>query len=224
MSFDEYQPIDYEKWDFSGQGKNIMGSLNGSERRIWKAALALQDKRNDTGHAEVATYFALKLLERVSSEREIVIPSIILHDIGYDIDPQEFRDAFLAEPETEEDKKIIKDRQIRIRLEHQIRGCVLAYDILNKMSFPREYVGEILRINADHDTHFYESTQDGKVVQDADVLWRVTKPCIDAYLSDKSLDEKRRLSRESTFGLLNLSASKEIAEVELENAMAFYSE
>ena len=58
----DYTPIDYSKWDMSGQGKNILPLLNESEKEIWRLALPYQDKRQDAGHGEVVTYFGLILL------------------------------------------------------------------------------------------------------------------------------------------------------------------
>ena len=187
-----------------------MPLLNSLEKQIWERALPLQDKRNDTGHAEVATYFALLLNEKVGRNRDIIIPSIILHDIGYDISPEGFREAFLTNSD--------KDVQLRIRLEHQVKGGVLAYNLLKEMQFPSDYLTHVLRINLDHDTRFYEPTPEGEVVQDADVLWRFTKPQIDAYLLGKSLEEIRAFSNKS-LSKLHLSISKDIAEIELENSL-----
>lgn len=208
-----YQPIDYNSWNPDGTGKNILPHLSDIEREIWQKALPFQDKRNDKGHAEVATKFALDLTKLIEGDRNIVVPAIILHDVGYDIDPEKFREAFLSNPD--------KETQIRIRLEHQVRGCVIAYDVLREVGHT-EYIPEILRINVDHDTRFYSTTMNGKIVQDADVLWRVTKPCIDAYLSNFPRKEIRRKSEESTIHLLNFQISKQIAEIELENAMKYF--
>ncbi|MDO8528998.1 MAG: hypothetical protein Q7S06_03875 [Nanoarchaeota archaeon] len=209
-----YTPIDYGAWNFDGQGINILDRLSTIEREIWKKGLPFQDKRNDTGHAEVATYFALILTERTGRNRCVTVPAIITHDIGYRVDPEKFREAFISKPD--------KEAQLRIRLEHQIRGGILAYNILRDSGLSSDCIAEILRINLDHDTRFYETTPDGEIVQDADVLWRATKPCIDAYLSGKPVEEVRRLSEDNIFPLLNLPLSKEIARIELENSMRFF--
>jgi hypothetical protein len=210
----DYVPIDYATWDFSGQGKNILHLLTPLERKIWEKALPYQDKRDDKGHAEVATYFTLVLTERTGRNRRVTVPAIITHDIGYIIDPEKFREAFISRPD--------KETQLRIRLEHQVRGGVLLYNILEEAEFPFEYIGEVLRINLDHDTRFYETTSNGEIVQDADVLWRITKPCMDAYLKSKPAEEIRKILKEKDFPLLHLSASREIAEIELENSMRYY--
>ncbi len=215
MELADYFPINYEQWDFSGKGNNIIHMFNDIEKQVWEKALLYQDKRNDKGHAEVATYFALTLAEKIGGNRKITIPSIILHDIGYDVNPEKFREAFLSNPD--------KETQLKIRLEHQIKGSVLAYDILKDIKFPSDYIVEILRINLDHDTRFFNTTLtlEGKIVQDSDILWRVTKPCIDAYLSGKPAEEIRARSEETTFPFLHFSISKEIAETELENSMKY---
>lgn len=211
-----YNAIDYKTWNFNGKGSNILNSLFSTEKKIWEKALSHQDRRNDTGHAEVATYFALQLLNQIPEiKRNVVIPAIILHDIGYEISPDDFRKAFLS-------KNPDKELQKKIRLEHQVRGVVLASQILETVKFPTQDIGEILRIIADHDTRFYDTTNNGKIVQDVDILWRFTKPCIDAYLSDKSSEEIRKISEEKDFPLLHLSVSKEIAKTELENIMGHY--
>ena len=211
----DYTPINYSTWNFDGQGKNILHLLNPLEKQIWEKALPLQDKRKDAGHAEIATLFSLVLTELTNANRQVSVLGTILHDIGYNISPEEFREVFLSKPD--------KEKQVRIRLEHQVRGGVLAYDILKDVGVSQESIAEILRIDLDHDTRFYETTSNGKIIQDADILWRVTKPCIDAYHFGKSHEEIYELSREGIFPKLNLDASKEIAEIELENSMKHFS-
>src|SRR3989344_5539437 len=89
-----YKPINWAIWDRSGQGKNIL--LTDVERQVWNQALPLQDKRHDTGHAEIVTYFALKLLDYFDdADRNVVVAAAILHDIGWSEVLAADRDVYL---------------------------------------------------------------------------------------------------------------------------------
>lgn len=167
--------IDYRKWDFSGKGVNILPFLTPKEQVIWNAAFPFQDKRDDHGQGEVVTYFALELLRTIPAQREVVIPAAILHDTGFgriDNPAKTHRDAvesgILGTPAY---------RQV-----HQDKGVEVAKEILLSVGYPVECRQPICDIIADHDTRLKEPTLEGKVMMDADVLWRFTIPHRKAYL------------------------------------------
>ena len=51
--------------------------------KIWETALPYQDQRNDDGHARVTLKYAKELVKLEDGNEDIVIPAIILHDVGY---------------------------------------------------------------------------------------------------------------------------------------------
>lgn len=209
-----YTPIDYSSWNFDGQGKNISELLTEYEKTIWNKSLPFQDKREDVGHAEIATFFALELTQRLNLDHLITIPATILHDIGYKISPQEFRKIFITEPD--------KQKQLLLRSEHQIIGVNLAHKIISELHTTL-YNPEVLSIIADHDTRFCETTSNGQAMRDADILWRFTLPHHNAYLSHLSKEEILSRSKDD-FSLLHYDLSREIANTELQNSLKYFKQ
>lgn len=187
---DEYEPINWDKWkenwkgEGKGKGQNIKPFLSQEYWEIWKAMLPNQDQRNDPGHGEVVTYFACELCGIFNENPDVVIPAAIFHDTGYEVGGDEFRKAFLDVPKNEQEEKEQKLIQRLIRLEHQIIGSHKAYDFLNIIEWPVEHISEIQYIINDHDTRILETTMNGKIMQDADILWRFTLAQMEEYYDD----------------------------------------
>jgi len=212
----KYTPIDYLNWDFNGKGNNIIKMMNSNERQIWRKSFPYQDKRNDTGHAEIVTYFAFKFLDIISADRKIVIPAAIFHDAGYNINGDEFR------------KLCGTEREREIRLEHQVRGVLIANEILNQVKYPVKSALEIMRIISNHDTKIsdhkgliFNLTKEERIIRDADILWRFTKPCMISYNFGKPKEEIRTIM-EKEFSKDNIynKEAKKIAKIEIENTLS----
>ena len=210
----DYSPIDYLNWNLNGKGENIFPFLTPIEKTIWDKAISFQDKREDIGHAEIVTYFALKLLEYFSADREILIPSAILHDTGYNVSPKFFREA----------SSLGKDREMR--LEHQVRGSLIAYEILKKINCQSQKIVEIIRIILNHDTRISNQNElelgvslEETLMREADVLWRFTGPCIAQYHQNKTIQESLELLKKQQNNLY-LDISKKISIIETENTFS----
>ncbi len=215
MEFKNYQPLNYNLWDFSGQGKNIANLLQPIEKGIWDKALEYQDKRIDTGHAEFVTYFALELLKYEPVNREIVVPAAILHDIGWS-------QMSLAEVNLFSDPNM-KRYEPALRARHQEEGVRKADEILNNSNYHPQLVPHILEIISQHDTRdgFY-SPEDG-ITRDADKLWRFTIPEVEISTTHRSktlegLDARNRKYIQKEKFLYSATA-KEIARIEWENTL-----
>ncbi len=137
-------------------------------QRIWELAWPYQDKRGDKGHAEISLDYAKTLVRLENGDGDIVIPAIILHDIGWSQLPRAKRFLIFDGNAREEEK-------ISARLQHESAGAELAGDILSKVGYPADLTEEILEIVAEHDTREeYISINEG-LVSDADKLWRFCK-------------------------------------------------
>lgn len=210
-----YQPLNYNLWDFSGQGNNIANLLRTIEKDLWSMALPFQDKRQDTGHAEFVTYFALELLKYEIADREIVVPAAILHDIGWSrMSPAEVN--LFSDPN-------MKRYEPALRARHQEEGARKAREILTNSSYPQQHIPHILEIISQHDTRdgFY-SLEDG-IMRDADKLWRFTIPEVEISVThrSKTLEEldvrNRKYIQKEKF--LYSPTAKEIARIEWENTL-----
>lgn len=203
-----YIPVNYNTWINGGKGKNIESLLSKKHWEIWKKALPFQDTRDDVGHGEFVTFFAYELLKYLPGEKNIVIPAAILHDIGYQVSPEKFR------------KLVSSDKELYLRMKHQIIGERKTFEILKSIKYPEKYMAEIQTIIVDHDTRIFKPSLNEKILRDADLLWRFTKPCIDSYYKNKSAEENLEIMEKEILKLYTLK-SKKIAKIELCNTM-FY--
>lgn len=212
-----YKPIDYRIWNLDGSGQNIKDMLDPTESQIWASALPFQDKRDDLGHAETVTYFALKLLEQTSARRDIVIPAAILHDTGWSQLSKEELDQFYL-PNW-------KDYEPQLRRRHQEEGVKMALRILSEVGYDSRCIPAIRDIISEHDTRKgFTSPEDG-MMRDADKLWRYTSTCWQIALEKRghTVETARQelLDWIEQKGFFYSDAAKVVAHVELDNIADF---
>jgi HD superfamily phosphodiesterase len=154
--------------------------------KIQKLALPYQDLRDDTGHAEVTLKYAQELVQIEGGDEDIIIPAIILHDIGWSQMIKGRRILVFARSAREEDK-------LEVQMEHQQGSVKLASEILHQVNYPEELIPEILEIIAQHDTRKGFISKNEGLVRDADKLWRTSKEGVATAqaraVSPESLDE-----------------------------------
>jgi len=123
----------------------------------------LKVRHNDI-HTKISFDFARQLLEDLGGRPEIVLPAIILHDVGWSAVPEEKHlQAFGPEKFDAELRRI-----------HEIEGAKIAGKILEKIPLAPEDRLEICRIIEIHDSGENPLTLEEKIVKDADKLWRYT--------------------------------------------------
>ncbi len=135
--------------------------------KIWELALPYQDQRDDPGHAEITLKYAQELAKLEGGDEDVIIPAIILHDIGYSQIPKERRLLIFDKDASEEVKR-------GIALEHQNESVKLARGILRQVNYPEKLVPEILEIISQHDTRKGFISKNEGLVRDADKLWRTS--------------------------------------------------
>ncbi len=113
------------------------------EEQIWLRALAFLEKGRpgDLEHTRSAVDYGRILLEREGGEPRVVIPTLILHDVGWSC--VDFSD-FIAAPA--EAKKDVESVHLHMRL-----GAQIAYDVLSDLGWDVEVVQRISFIIAVHD-------------------------------------------------------------------------
>ena len=135
--------------------------------KIWELALPYQDKREDAGHAETSLNYAQKLVVLENGTEDVVIPAIILHDVGWSRLPTERRMTIFDRDASAEDRRAVQ-------YEHQIEGVKLALKILRQVDYPPDLIDEILEIISGHDTRKGFISKNEGIVRDADKLWRTS--------------------------------------------------
>jgi len=103
------------------------------------------------------------------ADENIVLPAILLHDVGWKMVPEEKQSGAFG-PE-------VKNHEVQ-RL-HEIEGVRIAGDFLNKLNYPKDETHEILDIIDGHDTRLEALSLNDKLVKDADKLWRFTPTGVD---------------------------------------------
>ena len=182
-------------------------------QRIWNMALPYQDKRDDKGHAQITLGFAETLIALENGNEDIIVPAIILHDIGWSqLSKQTISILF--------SKNSTKDELFSIRIQHQNESVRLARDILADIFYPPDLSTEILEIISQHDTREGFISKNEGLVRDADKLWRFSKVGFEADVrrSNSSIDTRcKKLENELNNPKYMYSASaRRIASEELE--------
>ena len=181
--------------------------------KIWETALPYQDQRDDDGHARITLKYAKELIKLEDGNEDIVIPAIILHDIGYSQIPRERRMLIFDKDAKKEDREAVRD-------EHQTESVILGGKILNELNYPADLIPEILEIISQHDTRKGFISREEGLVRDADKLWRFSPEGFkaDANRSKSELEERcKRLEKDlEDPDYIYSESAKKIARLELE--------
>jgi hypothetical protein len=131
---------------------------------VWAAARPYMRARKNDVHIPMAFDYAQRLLERhPEADRDVVLLTVLLHDIGWAVVDQDaiYRDAF-GPGMMESD----------VRIAHEREGARLAAEILDATGWPADVRDEVVEIIAGHDTRSEAISRNDELVKDADALWR----------------------------------------------------
>lgn len=132
---------------------------------IYELALPYLDTRNNKIHMDVSRAFALRLLQEEGGKPEVVLPAIILHDVGWKMVPEELHlKAFGPH-----------DYDRAINRIHEVEGARIAGEILEKVGYDPALITEIVEIISGHDSRETALSLNDAIVKDADKLWRFSK-------------------------------------------------
>jgi HD superfamily phosphodiesterase len=153
--------------------------------QIWELALPYQDQRDDSGHAITSLKYARQLAEQEGGEADIIIPAIILHDVGWSQLVKERRMLIF-------DKDSSKEVKREVQLEHEKESARLAGEILHKLNYPEEKIKEIQEIVSQHDTREGFISRNEGLVRDSDKLWRTSPEGVGAAEARRKAANKPR--------------------------------
>lgn len=132
---------------------------------LWHEARPYLNVRNNDEHTLVAYGVARALLEQVPEAREsVVLPAILLHDVGWKRVPQDLLLAAIGRNPTRPD--LVRD--------HELYGVDIARGILERHRPEGVDIEAVLAIIDGHDTTRHAKSIEDAVVKDADKGWRVT--------------------------------------------------
>ncbi|MCJ7804781.1 HD domain-containing protein [Patescibacteria group bacterium] len=143
-------------------------------KEIWQLALPYQDKRDDQGHAKTVLKYAFKLLKTEKADKDIVIPTAILHDIGWSQLTKKERFFVYKNKITKEMEMKMKSK-VGVRVKHELAGERLAREILEKIKYNKKKIKKIRAIIKQHDIDKISISPEDCLVKDADRLWVFSK-------------------------------------------------
>ncbi|MEA2226717.1 MAG: hypothetical protein QOF04_347 [Solirubrobacteraceae bacterium] len=119
-------------------------------------------------HMPLAYGYAQELLEaHPHAEAEIVLPAILLHDVGYALVPDETHHQGLADG--------LNGWKPDVTRMHEELGAKLAGEILEQVAYDPEKVRRIQEIIDGHDTRTEALSLEDELVKDADKIWRFSE-------------------------------------------------
>ena len=64
---------------------------NDNYKRLWRLAQPYLDTRENQVHTRISVALALSLIEQEGGEPQVVIPAVILHDVGWERVPEDLQ-------------------------------------------------------------------------------------------------------------------------------------
>lgn len=134
-------------------------------QKIFKKAKPFLRTRKNLIHTRIALRYALKLLQSEKGDENVVIPAVLLHDVGWKTIPEDLQlTAFGPNPSNPQLVKV-----------HEVEGAEIAKAILKDSHYPPQKIKEICLIIRGHDTRKRPISQNDRIVKDADKLWRYSR-------------------------------------------------
>lgn len=143
----------------------------GQFQEIYELAKPFLDTRNNEIHMRVSRDFAVRLLEAEGGDPNVILPAIMLHDVGWKMIPEDLHlQAFGPHAKDMDTNRI-----------HEVEGARIAREILEKVNYDRALIDEVAEIIIGHDSREKALSLNDAIVKDADKLWRFSKEalCID---------------------------------------------
>ena len=133
--------------------------------KIYQLAKPYLGTRHNDVHTDISIRFAYQLLAVEGGSEAIVLPAVILHDVGWKKVPEHLHlKAFGPNANSPELNRL-----------HEVEGVKIAGDILKQVNYPEEKLYEIIAIIEGHDSRQTALSQNDRIVKDADKLWRYSR-------------------------------------------------
>ncbi len=136
--------------------------MNKTLFRIFDLARPYLTTRFNEEHTRIAYEFAVLLLREQGGDPDVVLPAIILHDVGWDSIPEELQ--LTAFGPNQKDAKLNRV--------HELEGARIAREILDTVNYPFHRIEEIVVIVLGHDSRHEALSLNDAIVKDSDKLWR----------------------------------------------------
>ena len=139
--------------------------MKSTYQKMFERAKPFLRTRKNLIHTKIALQYAVKLLKEAKGDEEVVIPAILLHDVGWKAVPEHLQlDAFGPNRSNFQAARL-----------HEVEGAKTARKILEAFRYPIEKVNEICRIIRGHDSRKRSISRSDRIVKDADKLFRYSR-------------------------------------------------
>jgi HD superfamily phosphodiesterase len=139
--------------------------------RIYELAEPYWQTRSNEIHVPGSYALAQELVAaHPAADPDIVLPAILLHDVGYMAVPPEDHLKGLA--------GAVKGWEPDITRRHEIQGAALAGEILTEVGWDPALIGVVQDIVDGHDSRPEAVSLEDALVKDADKLWRYTESAV----------------------------------------------
>ena len=149
--------------------EKVPGAMALTERdaAIWELAKEYLKTRDNDAHCLYAYGIANAVLSQIpEAEEHIVLPAILIHDIGWStVDERENLEAIAPDRDGSRNHLVIQ---------HEKEGAKIARQILTQVGMPEAHIDEICAIIDGHDTRLEAISINDAVVKDSDKIWRVS--------------------------------------------------
>ncbi|MFC1581051.1 HD domain-containing protein [Thermodesulfobacteriota bacterium] len=166
----------------------------------------LNTRMNDL-HTEISARFARALIKEEGGSEDIILPAILLHDVGWKRVPEAFHlRAFGPKADALEWQHI-----------HEKEGAEIAREILRQIAYDEEKIQEVLKIIDGHDSRKDALSLNDRIVKDADKLWRYSKEgfYIDIKRFEETFEQGMKRLESSLDEWFFTGSAKEMARQEL---------
>jgi HD superfamily phosphodiesterase len=142
--------------------------LKGIYLKIFNLAGPYLDTRDNDIHTRVAYSFALKLLGAEGGDERVVIPAVLLHDLGWKMIPEELHLKAFGPGKLD----------LEVNRIHEVEGARIAREILESVNYDPDLIEEIVTIISGHDSRRQAQSLNDAIVKDSDKLWRFSKEAL----------------------------------------------
>jgi len=144
---------------------NNKGKLKPIYLKILEKAKPFLRTRKNLVHTRISLRYALRLLREEEGDESVIIPAVLLHDVGWKTIPEHLQlTAFGPNPSNPQLTKT-----------HEVNGAKIAKAILEELRYPPEKITQISRIIRGHDTRKRALSRSDRIVKDADKLFRYSQ-------------------------------------------------
>ena len=134
-------------------------------KEIWDLAKPYLDTRENDVHTQISIRYAYQLMEVEGGDENVVIPAVILHDVGWKKVPPELHLKAFGPKATSP----------ALNRTHETEGVKIAREILANRKYDTQIIALIAEIIDGHDSRKKSISLDDSIVKDADKLWRFSR-------------------------------------------------